>query len=421
MLWPRTCAWLEEAAASPQSAIDGTLSLRTSLEAGGLRVTPRKQTPKAQRRAERAQLDLERIRGAVAADAELRALVHEMLTAAFTAMAASVRNHAAEFMPGGRCCTANITPELRKAMDGTPLTSVGAETMFARVKRRTDRGGISRHDTLSGIVLCSRDKTVGWTRQQADPDGLLRLASKRRRKGSGSRTMQQDRELKGEAKAAAREEKLAKKRSGKAKKAATLERLKALALNTKYSELKDLRNDQLSDQLKVYKLIEKKSGFLLTGTRAQLVLAVQAQMYEKFGASANDLADGDSGVEGRGVRRRKVDGGEASGGKKRKRKNVVEYLGWEWVASERFEIESLIGKMVAEEGVEIPGRTNVKPGTVLYKVLWKDFPPEIATWEDEDSIHDDYITAYEERLEAEGEGEVDAEDSDSESDDEEEV
>ena len=30
---------------------------------------------------------------------------------------------------------------------------------------------------------------------------------------------------------------------------------------------------------------------------------------------------------------------------------------------------------------EVPGRANVKAGTVLYKVLWKDFPPEIATWE----------------------------------------
>ena len=41
----------------------------------------------------------------------------------------------------------------------------------------------------------------------------------------------------------------------------------------------------------------------------------------------------------------------------------------------------LVGKMVAEDGVEIKGRTDVQAGVVLYKVLWKDFPPEIATWE----------------------------------------
>lgn len=82
----------------------------------------------------------------------------------------------------------------------------------------------------------------------------------------------------------------------------------------------------------------------------------------------------------------------SSGGKKRKRKaskNIVSYLGWEWDASKRWDIECVLGKMVAEKGVVVPGRTGVKPGTLLYKVLWADFPPEIATWEDEDTVHDD--------------------------------
>eukprot|EP00966_Prymnesium_polylepis_P254819 5887673-Prymnesium_polylepis.1 len=49
------------------------------------------------------------------------------------------------------------------------------------------------------------------------------------------------------------------------------------------------------------------------------------------------------------------------------------------------------------------GRQNVKAGTVLYKVLWEGFPPEIATWEEEGSIHDEFIDAYEASLEAEAE------------------
>ena len=53
---------------------------------------------------ERAQLDLQRIRAAIDADAELKAEVHSMLADAFTAMEDSVRNHVAEFMPGGSCC-----------------------------------------------------------------------------------------------------------------------------------------------------------------------------------------------------------------------------------------------------------------------------------------------------------------------------
>ena len=75
---------------------------------------------------------------------EMQHLVHEMLAAAFAAMAKSVRNHAEAFMPGGACCTENITPALRQAMSGTPITSVAAETVFARAKRRVARCGGGR-------------------------------------------------------------------------------------------------------------------------------------------------------------------------------------------------------------------------------------------------------------------------------------
>ena len=60
--------------------------------------------------------------------------------------------------------------------------------------------------------------------------------------------------------------------------------------------------------------------------------------------------------------------------------------------------------MVADGVTEVPGRTNVKAGTVLYKVLWEGFPPEIATWEDEDDIpcgEVDFVSQYEEGLEEE--------------------
>ena len=142
-------------------------------------------------------------------------------------------------------------------------------------------------------------------------------------------------------------------------------------------------------------------------------------MSEMLGEGCNDLADGDSGVEGRGIRRRKVarddDGSGHGGGKKKKGKSkrkIISYLGWEWYETEKFEIEKLIGKMVAEG--EVPGRENVKAGTVLYKVLWKGYPPEIATWEEESSIHDDFIDEYEAGLEAEDDEESDGESSDDE-------
>ena len=35
---------------------------------------------------------------------------------------------------------------------------------------------------------------------------------------------------------------------------------------------------------------------------------------------------------------------------------------------------------------------------IYYKVLWEGFPPDVATWEPESVIHDDFIDEYEARL-----------------------
>ena len=70
-------------------------------------------------------------------------------------------------------------------------------------------------------------------------------------------------------------------------------------------------------------------------------------------------------------------------------------------------IVRLIGKMVADGG-DVPGRegTAIPAGTVLYRVLWEGFPPEIATWEEEADIlcgEVDFVGNYEAALEAEAE------------------
>ena len=83
---------------------------------------------------------------------------------------------------------------------------------------------------------------------------------------------------------------------------------------------------------------------------------------------------------------------------------------WEWEATARFDIERLIGKMVADGKTPVPGRTGVKAGTILYKVLWEGYPEEIATWEDADNIHDDYIDAFEDDDSDDDDGEDDSED-----------
>ena len=151
-------------------------------------------------------------------------------------------------------------------------------------------------------------------------------------------------------------------------------------------------------------------GFTLSGTGPAMRLQLQSLIFDKFGASANDLEDGDSGPEGRamndGARRsRRVqadDGGSGKGqGKKRKRSNIISLNGWEWGAGEEFDIDKLIGKMVADGVTPVPGRTGVKAGTVLYKVLWAGFPPYIATWEEEEDIpcgEVDFVQEFEQEL-----------------------
>ena len=76
---------------------------------------------------------------------------------------------------------------------------------------------------------------------------------------------------------------------------------------------------------------------------------------------------------------------------------------WEWDSSQEFIIERLIGKMVADGSTEVPGRSGIKAGTVLYKVLWEGWPEELATWEEEDDIpcgEVDFVAQYDAVLES---------------------
>ena len=75
----------------------------------------------------------------------------------------------------------------------------------------------------------------------------------------------------GRAKWAERDAKLSGTRAKKAAKLAEVERLKSLTQVVKWSALKALSNADLSDQLKVHKIIHGKKGFCVTGNRTTLV------------------------------------------------------------------------------------------------------------------------------------------------------
>ena len=94
-------------------------------------------------------------------------------------------------------------------------------------------------------------------------------------------------------------------------------------------------------------------------------------------------------------------GGGGSSGHRKKQKKGKKWVvqgEWEWDSSQEFIIERLIGKMIADGKTEVPGRSGVRAGTVLYRELWEGWPAEIATWEEEEDIpcgEVDFVTEYE--------------------------
>ena len=76
------------------------------------------------------------------------------------------------------------------------------------------------------------------------------------------------------------------------------------------------------------------------------MLQLQALMLDSEGAEANDLPPGDSGIAGRGARSKKADRGHAP--KKQKRGEVCEYGGYEWCATEQFDLTAIVGYVIAD-------------------------------------------------------------------------
>jgi hypothetical protein len=107
-------------------------------------------------------------------------------------------------------------------------------------------------------------------------------------------------------------------------------------------------------------------------------------VFEREGAEANDLADGDSGCGSeRVVRKKKVaaeprDDGQPRA-KKSKAREIITANGFEWYADETFDIDRIIGKKMVEYKIGKSNKTKLYPN---YLVLWEGFPPETASWED---------------------------------------
>ena len=237
-------------------------------------------------------------------------------------------------------------------------------------------------------------------------------SSRKRMRGGLKVTKEEQRAQKFALKAPVRAALLAKKRSGRVKRAAEKVRLEALPLATNYSELINMGNDALADQLKKHKLLGA-TGFAVTqSNRIAYVLQLQTLLLVAD-AGANDLLEGDSGIIGRNIKRKaRVAGGTSSKGmcgKRKRRTGVTEYMDYEWTEEEEdgFEVEALVGRAVVDNATEYANQGKVgKVGTVLYRVVWKDYPPDMIWYEPACNLGSGLVAEFEARVEAEAEAEA---------------
>ncbi|EOD08659.1 hypothetical protein EMIHUDRAFT_217403 [Emiliania huxleyi CCMP1516] len=368
-VWPAAHAFFEAAAASPAGIVDGSLKLQLG-DVSAAATAATAPTPTQARRAERHRLDMVRIRAAAADDP----MVTRLLTAAFGAMSRAVCNHAAEWMPAGlvatngsitktgKLCSANITPALRAKYDALQATSTPVERLHAVGRVSDDRHKRQRNESRAGDSLGRFNNQAGWLTGEIDERGGLKvaetmLAACRKAAGRARRvTLKAQLVAAGRAKRAERDEKLGSKKARKAAKAAENARIAQLPL----------------DQLKAFKLAGK-TGFTVTqANRADYCTQLQNLLFAAHGVEANDLEDGDSGCDGDGV-----------------------LNGWQWEASEKFDIERIL-----DSKVETVGKGKKRVEMTYYLILWKGYPPDVSTWEPESEIHDDLIDAYEAELDA---------------------
>ena len=406
-VWPKTLRFFEDAAANPTGLLDGSLRLELG---GAASPAAAASTVGLTRRAERARIDMARIRGKAAGDP----LVARLLAAAAAAMATSTKNHASEWLPGGKLSAEVITPALRARYDALVSTSTSVERLHALGRCADDRGGMQRAESRAGVVLARHNDQAGWL-QAKGTDDLQHMLDVCRGAARSMRalTIKAQRIAAGRAKRAERDAKLTSKRAKRLARAAELRRIEGLTVATKFSELVDMQNDALQDQLKYHKLVRKQTGFTVTQkNRVGYVLQLQGLLVTEHGEAANDLAEGDSGITGRGIKRKQRGEGSGGGGgskkKQKQKKKIADDLGNEWEEEDQFKVEAIIGRKQEEKKVKKGGK-QVKVVIWKYHVVWEGYPADASTWEPAEDIENSLIEEYEAELEAEAQ--LDAEEA----------
>ena len=155
-----------------------------------------------------------------------------------------------------------------------------------------------------------------------------------------------------------------------------------------------------------------KKGFTLTqSSRTAYVLQLQTLLLEAD-PTANDLEDGDSGIDGRSVKRKAKTAGTKGGVKKKGKKrksdeddDVIYYMDYSWTTEEEesFTVDAIVGKVVADGKSKYANQGKAAKGEILYRIVWKDYPPDLVWYEPAENLGSELLSEYEERVVKEAE------------------
>jgi len=123
---------------------------------------------------------------------------------------------------------------------------------------------------------------------------------------------------------------------------------------------------------------------------------------------ANDLDPGDSGIVGRNIKRKAsssmaAGGGGGGGSKKRKQPCMIYYMDYAWTAEEEdgFEVEAIVGVVTADGRTSYANQGKAKAGTILFRIVWKDYPPDMIWYEPAENVGTELREQFEARMAAE--------------------
>eukprot|EP00965_Chrysotila_dentata_P089391 2951780-Pleurochrysis_carterae.AAC.1 len=75
-------------------------------------------------------------------------------------------------------------------------------------------------------------------------------------------------------------------------------------------------------------------------------------------------------------------------------------MGYEWTEEEEdaFEVEAIVGKIVADGRTAFANQGKAAVGIVLYGIVWRDYPPDIVWYEPGENLGSELLQHYKQSL-----------------------